>query len=1096
MRKLLKLVFWGTAMRLIPFILLLLTLSTEGVSQMGQPHYIGNASWIKAPGQQPPDTLPVSITKYPVIREVSANNVRTITQRKTNAGTKVVHIGKTVPILQKIRFSGKKISAPEMVDAPPLLTRDNAAFNISYTDKQHGFAGSNTTDFAEDAEHQIWIASSAGLIRYDGYHYFLYSQKNGMPDLPDLSIVYDNQKRLWLASENGVYYIQHDSLFSLQCNEIDFSKIACRKVQIDSSSNAQKIWISTKKNGAICVDGSSVQIFDKRCGLPVEHIVATYLDKKGNLFLASFDGIIVITPDKILQLFAANKEIPTPVFLSFYEDEEGIWAGSFSSGLIRMGATDTIQYSVYGQFNERIYDIKKAPGGLWLSIYGRSLCYYSKKNLLVIDESNGLLNRFPFMLFEDSFQNIWVSSLQSGFSRINENCLYVQPYENTALGSVKAVLPDRRQGAWFISEGKNLVYKKGNTATSFFSINRRDLFTNSLDGILNEDGSLWMGSYGEGVVHATENEFTVYRYSDFVDYGVIKSIKKDADKKVWFSPVSFGLVQYDNHRFWHYTQKSGLLSNLVNQLFLDWDKKIHWTFANGFQRLGKSGIETFYIGNTPFKDQVNGMLPVDGHTTIIATNDNGLLFIHDTRTYQLTTANGLSSNRVKTIIRDGSGKIWISTDKAIESFFVKDVSLTDHTVFNQSNGSYIVNSTEVYLDSEGLPYWSMYDKKLVFNPVFLHQQNTPPVFSIRQVLVDDKIQDPHSGLSMLPNQKIDINYTAIFWGREHSLEIKYMLISNSGDTSIYASGNKGHITIGDALPGKYRIVLMAKDGNHTYYSSPLSIHINEFWYNTWLFRIFGGCLLIAGIISYFRWKANLQEAINKQLETRVSEQTSEILKEKEELQKSYEIIGRQSQEKDVLIQEINHRVKNNLQLIAAMVEMQLSNDYSKETLLALLGTSRRLKAMSLVHELLYYQRDVQGLSTLQYIHELIDNLKEMTSNEDHPIHFRIDVEDIYLDSRSALSIGMIISELVSNSFKYAFNNIASPEITISLVKDNLTGYFYLRVADNGNGVTGNYETQKNLGSRLIDIFSRQLEGTYTLDYNNHFVFILHFKPAE
>lgn len=1082
-------------MRWISFILLLITLFTQGSSQVQQPKYIGDAVWVRSPKQQEPDKLPVTIRKFRMTKKVSKNNSRTITQRKIYPGTRVIHLGKTLPILQIIRISGNKLTPPEITDAPSLQTRDNAAFNISYTDKQHGFAGSNSTDFAEDAEHNIWIASDAGLIRYDGYHYFMYNQKNGLPDMPNLSLAYDHQNRLWLASENGVYYIRHDSLFSFQSEEIDFSKIASRKVQIDAS---QRVWVSTKKNGAICIDESSIQIFDKRCGLPVEYIMAIHLDKKGNLFLATHDsGIILIAPEKMLMLFSANKDITPHIFLSLYENEEGIWAGSFSSGLVRMGSTDTIQYSISGRFDERIYDIKKAPGGLWLSSYDNSVCYFNAKKLLIIDESNGLLNRFPFFLFEDSFKNIWVSSMLSGFSRINENCFYVQDYENPAIKYVRAVLPDNKNGNWIITEGNNLVYQKGSTATSFLNItNQVALFLYALDGILNENGTLWMGSYGAGIVHVKETDYTVYSYSDFVDYQVIRSIKKDIDNKVWFCPTSFGLILYDNKQFWHYTPKSGLLSNLVNQLFLDADKKIHWTFANGFQRLGKSGIETLFIGNNQLKDQVNGMLAVDDKTTLLATNDNGLLLINNNRVYQLTTAYGLSSNRIKTIIRDVYGKIWISTDKGIETFVVKNISITEHTVYNQANGSYILNSNSVLLDTTGLPFWSIRENKLIFNPDFLHRQNKSLIFSIRQILVNDKIQqDTHSSLSVLPDQKINIYYTAIFWGREQNLEMKYLLISDRGDTSIYSSGNKGHITISEILPSKYRVILTAQDNNHTYYSAPVYILVNEFWYNTWLFRIFGACLLITGIISYFRRKATLQEIINTQLKNRVAEQTNQIVKEKEDLQKSYEVIDHQNQEKDILIQEINHRVKNNLQLIAAMVEMQMSNDHSKGTLLALLGTARRIKAMSLVHELLYYKKDIQGLSTVQYVHELIDNLKEMASNDKHPIDFRIEVEDIYIDSRSAIALGMIISELVSNSFKYAFKKIPSPEITIRLTKDPKIGYLHLLVADNGNGFNGDYDAQKGLGSRLVDIFSRQLEGNYSIDYNNHFIFMLTFKPV-
>lgn len=104
-----------------------------------------------------------------------------------------------------------------------------------------------------------------------------------------------------------------------------------------------------------------------------------------------------------------------------------------------------------------------------------------------------------------------------------------------------------------------------------------------------------------------------------------------------------------------------------------------------------------------------------------------------------------------------------------------------------------------------------------------------------------------------------------------------------------------------------------------------------------------------------------------------------------------------------------------------MLEMQMNKQYSKEALQALLGTSRRIKAMSLVHELLYAKPDKAGLSMTSYIYELIDNLKEMAEGgNEHSIDIKLSIDDIIFDSRKALSIGMIISELVSNSFQACF----------------------------------------------------------------------------
>ena len=356
--------------------------------------------------------------------------------------------------------------------------------------------------------------------------------------------------------------------------------------------------------------------------------------------------------------------------------------------------------------------------------------------------------------------------------------------------------------------------------------------------------------------------------------------------------------------------------------------------------------------------------------------------------------------------------------------------------------------------------------------------------------------DNHSVITILPDQKINIYYTTVYWGRENNLEIKYLLISEKGDTTINSIGDKGHISISGIQPGNYKLILRAKDTDQIYYSSPLSVNIKNFWYNTILFRILVVFLVITSIILYFRNKSNNQEKINQLLEIRVADQTEQIRKEKEDLLISYHVIDEQNKEKDVLIEEINHRVKNNLEFIAAMVEMQMGNNYSNDTITALHDTSMRIKAMSLVHEMLYNSNNLKGLSTKNYISELIDNLIEIAGDHQNPVRFNLEVDDIYIDSKSAIALGMIISELVSNSFKHAFHQIKDPLVSIQLTKENNTGYLQLTVSDNGSGIKDIDASNKGLGRRLVDIFSRQLNGNYTMETEGHFIYVLLFKPTE
>ena len=1077
-------------MRKTLLILFLIIKTAQAYNQTVEPFLIGNQHWKKVEKQLGPTELLVTKHVFKINKTTTLNNSNTISRLKIDPKGILIHNGPTTPVKQSIKHIGKKLTAPIAIKASPLIIRDNAAFNISYSNKQNGFPGNFTYDFAEDDQHNMWIAADNGLYKYDGYNYYLYNKKNGVPIMSNASILFDQKKRLWIASDSGVYYIQNDSLFALRNENLDFAKVPSFKVQSDRFNH---IWVSTKKNGAICIDESSIQIYDTRCGLLTNNITSTLIDKNGTIFLGATDlGLYVIEANKMRLLFKDSKNMAVHSILSLYEDEDGVWAGGFLSGFLLLGKKDTLQYSISGKYNERIFDIKKAPGGLWLASYSSELCYFDKKQMLLINEKNGLINRFPYFLFEDSYHNVWVSNPESGFSRVNENALYIKEHNNKAIGNIKKIIPDNKMGIWIITHGKNLVYQKGNAAISYIAKekNGTEPFSFLMDGILNKDGSLWLGNYGGGLTLATDKSYTSYFYSSFPADGIITSVKEDFQEKVWFSPTNFGLIFYDKNKFWKYNQPAGLLSNNVKHVFLDGEKRANWTFESGLQRINNNKIETFFIDDKLVDYQVNGILPLGKNKSILATDEVGLLLLDNNKVYRFSTAEGLNNNNIKTIIKDVYNTIWISTDKGIESFKMNGINLTDHKIFNSINGNYILDAENVFLNASGLPNWVVKDKTIIYDPRFSTVQQNPPVFSFKKISIDNKLAEKNDLMSVFPNQEIGIDYTSIYWGRENNLIHQYLLISERGDTVFNSIGNLGHISLSDIFPSKYQLIISAKDNQKTYYSTPIFIRINNFWYNTLIFRIAIFLLLLLILISLFQQKAKRQLKINNRLNEMVEEQTIELEKEKKELIDSYQIINKQNEEKDILIQEINHRVKNNLQFILAMVEMQMDKN---ETTGPLISTARRITAMSLVHEMLYDNKEVQVLPLKKYVSELIKNFSDLASNMENPVEIKLEIADLIISAKTAISLGIIISELVSNSFKHAFKDIELPTITIQISPIEKTNQMVLTISDNGNGMNGDCLSSNGFGMKMIDIFSRQLEGEYSIDCNNHFIYTLTFN---
>ncbi len=1084
-------------MRLFTCILFLLFLATSGYAQSGQPDLLGTVTWKLAEPKAIPELLNFKEHRSAFTPSIVPDKGPDLFKKKISPESALLKKNFTNPVSLPLQCKGQPIIPYSVEDAPGMLSRDNQKHSISYTDKQHGFIAKSTSSITEDKDHNIWMATDAGLVKYDGYHYSLYNLKSGLTSNGMNVIAYDTYGRLWYGTEKGVFYIKNDSLFSLRSGALDLSLVNCVNIQLD---RFQRIWICTKENGALLVDGNLLQIFDQSAGLPTNYVFTAMVDKNNNYVFGLWNrGLVFIRANEVISFFSTTKQISSNIITSLYEDATGLWIGGFTSGLIHMSPTDTITYSFSGRYNQRIYDIKQAPnGGMWLSIYGKGVYYFNGKEYFPINSDNGLRSNYPLLLFQDSFQNLWISDLADGVSRLNENCLYMSPYENPVMKAIGYSAKDMSGGTWLFSNGAGLLYHKDHQVISYLLADKKKAedFLFPANGTVASDGTVWMGSYGVGPVKISGQHFINYEFSDFPEDQVVTSAKEDQDHQIWFGTLFNGILKYQGNHLYHYTTKNGLLENQVLQLYADNRNNIYTAFRSGFQRVYQNKIETLYIGEKKNSLKVNDFISLDTTRILLGTEYNGLILLLNNKAYQFTKKTGLLSDNIHAVTRAADGKIWISSDKGIEYIVLNGTRIIRHSLFNQSSASYLNTVDKSLLNENGEPYWPMPENKMIFNPVFQTNKNIKPFFTIQKILVDHALQKEGAAISILPNQTIDIDYTIKYWGRENNLNISYLLKSVRGDSSIHKVDNKGHIVISDIVPGSYQIILDASDNNKHFYTEPILLEVKNYWYNTWLFRIALAIITLSGIISYFRNKSMRQQISNELLKKKVAEQTAEIQAEKIELEKSYKVIGHQNQEKDILIQEINHRVKNNLQFMTAMIEMQIKNQESSETKESIQEIFRRITAMSLVHEMLYDNRDTQGVSLQKYVMELIEHLKEMMVNELNPIHFDASVTDIIINSKIALPLGMIISELVSNSLKHAFHNMADPKVSILIEPVEGTDQLFVRISDNGRGIPKNKNIEPGLGSRLVDIFSRQLEGTYTIDSKDHFVYKLFFNPIR
>jgi PAS domain S-box-containing protein len=204
-------------------------------------------------------------------------------------------------------------------------------------------------------------------------------------------------------------------------------------------------------------------------------------------------------------------------------------------------------------------------------------------------------------------------------------------------------------------------------------------------------------------------------------------------------------------------------------------------------------------------------------------------------------------------------------------------------------------------------------------------------------------------------------------------------------------------------------------------------------------------------------------------------------------------------EKEVLLREIHHRVKNNLQVITSLLGLQA--DYIKDphTLEVFQETQARMRSMALIHEELYQSVDLAHINYPEYIQKLTSNLFHAFSLNPN-IHLELNLADVYLGIETAIPCGLIINELVTNALKYAFPYDRSGVISLRLTcADTPFGICYtLIVADDGVGIPDSidFKNTQSLGLQLVNILVSQIKGKIELDTTHGSRFVIEFRDKS
>lgn len=211
----------------------------------------------------------------------------------------------------------------------------------------------------------------------------------------------------------------------------------------------------------------------------------------------------------------------------------------------------------------------------------------------------------------------------------------------------------------------------------------------------------------------------------------------------------------------------------------------------------------------------------------------------------------------------------------------------------------------------------------------------------------------------------------------------------------------------------------------------------------------------------------------------------------EERRKSEKEIKEALTEKNVLISELHHRVKNNLAIISGLFSLKLNDNLHEDAKNVLLESRNRVRSMALIHNLLYKSESLTEVNFNEYAMELIKEINASYTTVSNSIKVNTRINNVFLNVNTAIPCGLILNELLTNCYKHAFKDKQDGQIDIMFVNEN--SIVKMIVKDNGSGLPLNYNKKQSLGVTVIEALTEQLDGKFNFSNDNGTCFEMNFK---
>lgn len=988
-------------------------------------------------------------------------------------------------------------------------------FNIPYRllDQESGIRGKKVTDGLQDSKGFIWLGTANGLVKYDGTNFLFFSkEKNKLQSNNVMQICEDAWGFIWVSYNiPGNPYGQVDIMDSKTYNLGSFTRVF-KNIAPFAERDIHSIAVNKKKEIFIVCRTGKVYLYRPSVGFkllnndPFDINVLSYFYSYQNY--ATNDGIWVCNS---FFLTKNGKQIrvhaPGDDYSFLHYDSSGAMlllktSGPDKGDIIRISTKDVITHTPEEQKQYRhLYEAFKKK---WLfsatSIDGNSVLLENSGKGLYLKRNNELITLFDSTecksyggisataMFTDRTDKIWVCT-NVGLFIFKVTPVPFKTYL-TSTDDFFHVPVSNYQTRGIYADMMGNVYVNSTTGTYHFNENDNpviperisdEMFTNQM---FKRDGKLYFG-----YTHLYQYDLETKKKSVVLGTSYIKPIWSLQKRRFgWWIGNQHGLSIYHNGRWGNiYSDSANSLNDVLVSQFLK-DKNGVWWVVTGkglYTMRDDSTIHEHYHSATknprlhiPY-DNINQVYEDKNGYFWMATNGGGLVKWNKGHEYkQYTIADGLSSNTLYAVMEGEKGYLWISSDNGLIQF-------------DKNEGVVHIYTTEDGLKTNEfnrLSYFKRSDSKLYFGSVdgiisFYPSQIAAPKIVQLPLQIISAVQYDNAAMRQydITNEIIkkgtltlnpkNNNLTLKLGVLDYELKQHRFYYKLEGLHRNWIPVEAGSFTISDLPQGEYKLVIRARDNNGQLLKDRISININVVppFYKSYKFilmlLLFVILIVAASFHTVIRVKKHRERLLLKIVDERTRELQASLAQQEE------------------LVNEIHHRVKNNLQVISGLLQMQSLKLQDEDAKDALRESQNRVVSIAMIHQKLYQHDNSNKVEFSSFLRELFEHVSALYETG-KKTQLKLELPEIFFYTDTAIPMGLIMNELFTNSLKYASHTVAEPVITIAYHQNEHS--FNIIYYDNGNITQKQVvnDIQSGFGLNMVKKLVLQIGATLVKDYSD------------